>query len=374
VIDSDGDGVADTIGWAVDADRDGQADWVDANHDGVLDGIGIDTDGDYKVDALRFDSNGDGIIDDTDNDVDHVGDSVRPTHSGGASSGSASGGAAGGTGGGGTLGSGGSLPGSGGSLSQGSGGALGSGTGGLQLAPGCTDADLLCADFEDAVVGQKPAGTPWMAENCFDPGYTKTVESGVGVSGSQGLVTSGASSSANTCALVYDLGAQTDFWLRAWIKIGGADPDLQHEVTFLELGASATVDDPELRIGYRGDSSCSNSGANYQGFELGATKGLNNGEDTGCTGSKVNLGMPVASEWYCLEVHVTQGGGQLMSDLFVDGVNQDYLIHSSPQTEVGGAFQAQYLKVGMQSYSGTFDSLTLDDISLSTTRIACPSK
>jgi len=253
----------------------------------------------------------------------------------------------------------------------GSGGALGTG-GTFTAALGCDSADILCADFEDVAAGQAPSGAPWLAANCFDQNYKKSVQAGMGVDGSQALITSGTSASANSCALVYDLGTQTDFWLRAFIKIGGANPDAQHEVTFLELAANANVDDPELRLGYRGDSSCSNSGAAYQGFELGATKGLNNGEDTGCTGSKVNEGMPVADQWYCLEVHVTQGSNQLMSDLFVDGVNQDYLIHSSPKTEVGGAFEAKFLKVGMQSYSGAFDSLAIDDVSLSTTRIPCP--
>src|SRR5690606_33956142 len=150
--------------------------------------------------------------------------------------------------------------------------------------------------------------------------YSRTVTAGSGLNGSQGFLTSGASSSANTCALVYPLGELSDFWVTAHIKIGGSDPDMEHEVTFFELGAHAAQDDPELRIGYRGDSSCPNGGAIYQGFELGATHGASGGVATGCTGSKVNEGIPVAGDWYCLEVHVVQGNDLLTADLFVDGV------------------------------------------------------
>ena len=39
---------------------------------------------------------------------------------------------------------------------------------------------------------------------------------------------------------------------------------------------------------------------------------------------------------------------------------------------IGGAFETKFLKVGMQSYSGAFDSMTISDVSLSTTRIPCP--
>lgn len=375
-IDKDSDGVADSVGWAVDEDRDGVPDQLDINYDGQPDGVGVDTDADYKADALGIDTNGDGIID----DVVRSEAEFLAWLNGGTGGAPGAGGApdSGQVGSGGvTPGAGGAQVGSGGGVGSGiggpSGGSPGFGTGGAgpTASLGCGSADILCADFEDTPAGQKPSGTPWLTETCFDQGYKKTVQAGVGIDGSQGFVTSGTSASANSCALVYDLGTLSDFWVRAFVKIGGTNPDMQHEVTFLELAASATTDDPELRLGYRGDNSCSNAGAAYQGFELGATRGLNNGEDTGCTGSKTNNGIPVANEWYCLEVHVTQGSNQLMSDLYVNGVNQDFLIHSSPKTEVGGAFVAQYLKVGMQSYSGAFDSLTIDDVSLSTTRIPC---
>lgn len=294
--------------------------------------------------------------------------------SGGAASGGTvgSGGAAPASGGAGVGGgSGGALPGSGGAGGgSGGSGATGgdSGTGGNSVILGCTEADLFCFDWESTTAGMKPSGEPWEPSNCSDQTYQATVTAGSGMNGSQGYVTSGASTGTNYCALVGDIGMPAEFWVRAWIKIGGSNPDAEHEVTFFELGPG-TSDDPELRIGYRGDSSCPNNGANHQGFELGATQGPG-GEYTGCTGLK-----PVADEWYCLEVHVDQTAGtSLVADLYVDNMQQDYLVHSMPQTEVLGNFSVQYLKVGMQSYSGTFGSLVVDDLSLSTTRMACPSK
>ncbi len=83
-------------------------------------------------------------------------------------------------------------------------------------------------------------------------------------------------------------------------------------MTFFELGP-VTGDDPELRIGYRGDSSCPDNGGVHQGFELGATQGPG-GEYTGCTGYK-----PVSDEWVLPGVHVDQSAGDsLVADLYVD--------------------------------------------------------
>lgn len=351
-IDKDGDKIADHLGQSLDQDMDGVADCFDINNDGVEECVGVDTDGDGELDAIGFDTDGDGIVD----ALDTTGDGV-PDVTGTGGAGNTGGGS--GTGGGG--------PGAGG-------GGPGSG-GGSVLGASCADADIFCADFETAEGGSNPDAAPWnTAVTCGVAGYSRTVVAGAGLDGSAGFVTSGAATNTGTCALVYDLGTLTDFWVTAWIKVGGSHPDTQHEVTFFELAENAGQDDPELRIGYRGDNSCPNGNAAYQGFELGATKGTTGGEYTGCTGSKVNDGIPVADEWYCLEVHVTQGSGSLVADLWVDGENQDFLVHSSPETDVGGAFEAKYLKVGQQSYSGEFDSLTMDDVSVSSTQIPCPTK
>jgi hypothetical protein len=229
---------------------------------------------------------------------------------------------------------------------------------------GCEDADILCEDFEAGL----PSGAPWLEAQCFDNNYQADATPSAGIDGSTGFVTSGVSTSTSQCVLHYDLAGVDDFWVRAWIKIGGPDPDLQHEVTFFELGEQSAANDPELRIGYRGDSSCPNNNLAYQGFEIAATAGPG-GEYTGCTGNK-----PVANEWYCLETHVDQTGGSIVAHLYVDGVKQDTLVHSVPQPDILGSFKANFLKVGMQSYSGVFDELAIDDVSVSTTQIGCPTK
>lgn len=259
----------------------------------------------------------------------------------------------------------------GGGGSDGAGGAGGApGAGGMDSGlSGCTAADILCVDFEDTAVGSKPSGGPWDTDGCTDPNYSAEVTAGSGLNGSQGFVTSNAASSANTCALVHSLDGTDDFWVTLHMKIGGTDPDMEHEVTFFELG-EALQDDPELRVGYRGDSSCGNMGQPYQGFELGATQS-ESGEFTGCTGSKTLEGTPVVDTWYCLETHVDQTTGSVVADLFIDGVDQSYLVHSNPEETVRGNFPVNYLKVGMQSYSGVFESLTIDDLSISSTRVGC---
>lgn len=261
-----------------------------------------------------------------------------------------------GTGSGGLLGATGGSNGLGGSASDG-------GTGGGISATDCSAADVLCETFDTAV----PSGTPWVAKTCYDSGYAMSISAGAGETGSGALLTTGASSGANTsCPLHYQLHALDEFWVRARLKIGGANPSSQHEVTFFELGEQVDADDPELRIGYRGDSSCNNSGATYPGFEIGATKGPG-GEFTGCTGN-----VPLAETWYCLEVHVDQTDDTTTySELYVDGTKQSTLVHSQPKERIEGLFKANYLKVGMQSYSGTFDSLLIDEISVSTARIPC---
>lgn len=222
-------------------------------------------------------------------------------------------------------------------------------------ASGCENADILCEDFEDGV----PSGGAWLPKSCSDPNYSLGVVDGA-------LATSGASSSANnSCPLHYELGTLDSFWVTAHVRIQGSAPGMEHEVTFFELGENPDADDPELRIGYRGDNSCNNQGAIYAGLELGATQGPG-GEYTGCTGV-----VPEAETWMCLEVSVVQGNDSLESQMYLDGEALDYLVHSQPKQSVLGNFTVGYLKVGMQSYSGQFDGLLIDDLSVSTQRVGC---
>lgn len=69
-IDADGDGVADSLGKAVDRGNDGKIDEFDFHGDGKVVGPGVDTDGDGEPDAIGYDTDGDGIIDALDSDGD----------------------------------------------------------------------------------------------------------------------------------------------------------------------------------------------------------------------------------------------------------------------------------------------------------------
>jgi|GEM_PF-1483352 len=69
-IDKDGDLVADSLGEAVDKNKDGEPDDFDFFGDGSLVGPGVDTDGDGEPDAIGHDTNGDGIYDALDTDGD----------------------------------------------------------------------------------------------------------------------------------------------------------------------------------------------------------------------------------------------------------------------------------------------------------------
>ncbi len=114
ITDENGDRIADDLGVAVDANMDGQLDWIDIDGDGSLDGLGVDTDGDGFVDALALDEDGDGFYEAIDVDGDKKPD--RVSNSGGN----------GGSGGGLGLGTGGSVT-TGGATSA-AGGSLGGGT------------------------------------------------------------------------------------------------------------------------------------------------------------------------------------------------------------------------------------------------------
>ncbi len=85
---------------------------------------------------------------------------------------------------------------------------------GSPASPPCSDADILCFDFESDPVGEKPSGDPWEPSACSDQTYQASVTAGSGVNASQGYVTGNASSGTNYCALMTDLGTLSEFWVR----------------------------------------------------------------------------------------------------------------------------------------------------------------
>jgi hypothetical protein len=234
---------------------------------------------------------------------------------------------------------------------------------------GCGAADILCANFEEVATGALPTGAPWLAApgHCPSTGYEIGVEASGGHDDSNALVSSNSSTSTNACALVADLGSQTDFWVRALVKYMGAGPTNEHEITFFELGEHPDQDDPEARVGFRNDGCNDTDGSPFGGLEFNMTKGPG-GEFTGCTGVPLE-----GNRWYCVEVHVVQSASSASGDLYLDGEKQAFTNHGSAVDQVlaNGAFR--YLKLGAQTYGGVNTGpLLLDEVTVSTSRVACP--
>lgn len=234
---------------------------------------------------------------------------------------------------------------------------------------GCDAADILCANFEEVATGALPTGAPWLAApgHCPSTGYELGVEASGGHDDSKALVSSNSSTSTNACALVADLGSQTDFWVRALVKYMGAGPTNEHEITFFELGEHPDQDDPEARVGFRNDGCNDTDGSPFGGLEFNMTKGPG-GEFTGCTGVPLE-----GNRWYCVEVHVIQSASSASGDLYLDGEKQSFTNHGSAVDQVlaNGAFR--YLKLGAQTYGGVNTGpLLLDEVTVSTSRVACP--
>lgn len=294
-----------------------------------------------------------------------VGSGTVATGTGGATSGSSVVGAGGSTGGAGTSGDTGTggvaSSGAGGDMGAGgsSGGTGGDGTGGMGTGPCGAPGLIFCDDFESYGVGTEPTGEPWVAPNCFDADRTLAVDGAQAHSGSQSLIS--ARIGYDDCTLRADLGTLEDFYVRSWVRFGDGATFTAHELTFFELAPSASTDDPEIRIGFRGDSSCNPTGA-----EVTITGG---GEVTGCSGFQY-----MANTWYCVEVHVVQSGQNATVELFIDGVEQSFNVHGAPvETLEWTSFTpAQYLKLGVRSYSGAVDwSVYNDDVAVGTQRIGC---
>jgi hypothetical protein len=268
---------------------------------------------------------------------------------GGTSGASAQGGTAGeGAGAGGTGGDAGSAG------ASGAGGSAGSGSGPCS-APGL----IFCKDFEADPVGMEPTGSPWVTPNCFDMQRVLKVDDTQAKSGTKSLLSSKIG--YDDCTLRADLGSVTDFYVRSYVRFGTGADFTSHEVTIFELAPSATTDDPEIRIGFRGDSSCIPTGG-----EVTITGA---GEITGCSGFQY-----AANTWYCVEAHVNQTNGATV-EVWIDGVAQSFMVTQMPQNPVAKpdwSTPARYLKLGIRSYAGPATwELWNDDVAVGTQRIGC---
>jgi hypothetical protein len=285
---------------------------------------------------------------------------------GGAGTGGGGGAPQGGVGGigGGSAGLGGSAgagAGTGGSAGDAGGGTGGGASGGMGGAGGpCTAPGLIfCKDFEADPVGMEPSGTPWVAPNCFDMQRVLEVDDTQAKSGTRSLLSSLIG--YDDCTLRADIGTVTDFYVRSYVRFGAGADFGSHEVTIFELAPSASTDDPEIRIGFRGDNSCIPTG--------GEVTITGQGEITGCSGFQYQ-----ADTWYCVEAHVNQTNGVTV-EVWIDGVAQSFNVTQMPQNPVSKpdwSTPARYLKLGIRSYSGPATwQLWNDDVAVGTQRIGC---
>ncbi len=243
------------------------------------------------------------------------------------------------------------------------GGPAGGGAGGVAVgsaepcgAPGL----VLCDDFEQDTLGALPMGSPWAASNCFDSAHTLKVDDAKAYTGTHALVSQGVPYA--DCQLHADLGTLTDFYVRAYVYYapGAADQFEAHEVSVFELVPAASTDDPSIRVGFRGNTCLP------EGVELNITGGM---EQTGCTGKA-----PVAGVWTCYELHVKAADTGITADLSIDGVDQSYSNHGSPQLQIVNPDleSVRYLRLGARSYSGSYAPLIyVDDIAVGTQPIGC---
>ena len=218
----------------------------------------------------------------------------------------------------------------------------------------------MCDDFDARPAGALPTGAPWAASNCFDTTHILKVDGAEFHSPSLSLVSQGIPYA--DCQLHADLGTLSDFYVRARVYYapGAADQFEAHEVTVFELVPAASTDDPSIRVGFRGNTCLP------EGVEVNITGGM---EQTGCTGVK-----PVVGVWTCYELHVTSADSGITADLSIDGVDQSYMNHGVPQTQITNPDlkSVQYLRLGSRSYSGAYAPLTyVDDIAVGTQPIGC---
>ncbi|HEY3667666.1 MAG TPA: hypothetical protein VGL19_16805 [Polyangiaceae bacterium] len=260
---------------------------------------------------------------------------------------------------------------SGGGSSGGSSGAAGAtttagattatgGAAGVGTAPCSATGLVLCDDFEQRAQGAQPMGAPWASSNCFDSTHVLNVDGSEAHSGRHSLVSQGIPYA--DCQLHADLGALSDFYVRAWVyyAAGNADQFEAHEVSVFELVPAASTDDPSIRVGFRGNTCIP------EGIELNITGGM---EQTGCTGKT-----PIASVWSCYELHVQSGSAGVTADLAIDGVDQSYSNHGIPEIQITNPDlkSVRYLRLGARSYSGSYAPLVyVDDVAVGTEPIGC---
>jgi hypothetical protein len=228
----------------------------------------------------------------------------------------------------------------------------------VEADPCALDDLLVCDDFDDEAVGTFPPGPGWLPElaGCG----THTIDASIPtVSGARALRADVGG--YPECMLHADATGEADLHVRTRVLLGPSDGAADQYTTLLEFGASATADDPEIRIGVRppDDSLCPDA----PGLDV-TGGGLTGGPRTTCTGVSIE-----PERWYCIESHLVRQGQTLELSVSIDGsvVYEDTLAG-------GGAWDGDelFVKLGRAAYGESGPrAIWHDDVAVGRLPIPC---
>jgi hypothetical protein len=226
--------------------------------------------------------------------------------------------------------------------------------------PSLCDAEglIACETFEEQLVGAFPSGSVWLPElsSC---GTHRVDDTGPAASGNRALLASDGG--YPECMLHADVGAEAELFVRTSVFVASDGDLLSQYVSLLELGISATRDDPELRVGLRPAEGGPCDG--NPGLDVTAS-GLVGGTTTGCSGVPLEV-----DRWHCLEVHLSRTGRNASLSVSLDGAAV------LEQDVVGGPEWAEpgtVIKLGRAAYGKSGQgALWHDDVVVSRQPVPC---
>lgn len=230
----------------------------------------------------------------------------------------------------------------------------------------------LCDGFETAAVGAVPDASRWSigGPNCFSGAGKAVVDGSVARSGSRSVR---FDPGPDYCGHVFiqsnamaTLGAVRfgRFWVRLAQSVGNAQITL---VSMRDESQSTSAQSAELRVG-------SQSGSMIWGRSVdGATL-----PSLSPNGISLGYALP-AQQWVCVEFRIDQDAGTIQT--WVDGNAPAGLqADGAPTEDVDRQWIAQNatwrprlsdFKIGWEAYSGTTNTVWIDDVALGATRIGC---
>jgi len=254
-------------------------------------------------------------------------------------------------------------PGGAGSGGSSSGGNSGNGT-------GCSEADLLCEDFEDISEGDVPTGAGWSTRDSscnmmnFSMGVTGDMPRG---DSKKALKVTNHSYAQ--CRLSSSFESVDEFYVRAFI-LWDTDVDFANKETLaidLLPDSGKGKDDPAVRFGNRSKDPCNGA----PGPQI-TIIGLGGGEATGCN----NMPPLPKGKWYCLEAHVQQSDKLIVSSK-IDGKDLTYTSTGKPvvsqiESERTPSEKLNNIRLGFFTHNSTGKGdVYIDDVAVSTKPIGC---